>query len=229
MIRIFVGYDPREAIAYHTFCQSVIQNASKPVSFIPLAKNMLGSFDGRRDGSNDFIYSRFLIPYLCDFRGHALFFDGDMVVNADVAELWKMREYFTAVKVVKHDYKTKFPVKYLGNKNEDYPRKNWSSVILWNCGSHFNSVLTPKYLAGVTGEVLHRFQWLNDERIGELPAEWNHLVGEYPDREDAKCYHYTIGTPCFGDLIMGSSDQSRYWHEASERASAPMFLNYDEE
>lgn len=210
-IPIFVGYDPRESVAYHAFCQSVVSRASIPVSFIPLAKNTLGGFDGQRDGSNEFIFSRFLVPFLTGFSGHAIFCDGDMVCKADIAELWEMRDHFKAVQVVKHDYKTKHPSKYLGAKNEDYPRKNWSSVMIWNCAHYMNQHLRPAKLETVTGAYLHRFQWLPDERIGELPKEWNWLTMEYPENPDAKLLHYTVGTPCFSEYT--KSDHAKDWHK----------------
>ena len=98
-----------------------------------------------------------------------------MICRADIAELWALRDPRTAVQVVKHDYKTKFPRKYLGSKNEDYPRKNWSSLILWNCSSFINRPLTRKRVQEMTNQELHRFSWIPDERIGELPKEWNWL------------------------------------------------------
>lgn len=212
MIRLFVGYDEREAAAYHVFCQSVIEHASQPVEFIPLAKGMLGGFDGQRDGTNAFIYSRFLVPALCDFSGWALFADGDMRACADLAELWDMRNWKTAVHVVKHDYQTKHPIKYLGQKNEDYPRKNWSSLILWNCGHPANRLLTLDRVSRETGKYLHRFSWLPDDLIGTLPPEWNHLVLEYPERE-AKLLHHTIGCPGFSEYAHSDPE----WHQTRAR------------
>ena len=89
-----------------------------------------------------------------------------MIVRADIAELFALQRMDQGVQVVKHDYKTKFPVKYLGNKNEDYPRKNWSSVVLWNCGFRPHRLLTPEYVQTATGSHLHRFGWLSGEQIG---------------------------------------------------------------
>lgn len=219
LISLFVGFDQREAVAYHAFCQSVIEKASQPVSFIPLAKNTLKGFDGKRDGSNEFIYSRFLVPYLTGYTGHAIYADGDMICQGDIAELWAMRDPYKAVQVVKHDYKTKHHIKYLGAKNEDYPKKNWSSLILWNCGSFPNKILTPETVKEMTGEYLHRFQWLDDERVGALPATWNYLSTEYPDDEGAKLIHYTIGTPCFPDYK--HSPMAGIWHRTHKRLNEP--------
>ncbi len=200
MINLYVGYDPREACVYHTFCQSVIEHASGPVRFIPLHAPMLENFDGQQDGTNAFIYSRYLIPYLQDYKGWALFCDGDMHVTDDIYKLWALRDDDCAVQVVKHDYKTRAPRKYLGtpleNDNIDYPRKNWSSVMLIQCHDPANRYLTPENVSEAGGAFLHRFSWLNDDQVGELPSTWNHLVGEYQERE-AKLYHHTLGSPGF--------------------------------
>jgi hypothetical protein len=102
------------------------------------------------------------------------------------------------------------PVKYLGAKNEDYPRKNWSSVILWNCGSFPNRKLTPDFVQQSAGSFLHRFSWIDDERIGELPKEWNWLPDEYGPNPDAKLLHYTLGTPCFHEFA--DTPQGNEWH-----------------
>ena len=211
-IPIFIGYDPREAIAYHTCANSIIRNSSVPVSIIPLALNLFKDYtETHRDGSNQFIYSRFLVPHLMDFSGHAIFIDGDMIVRGDIAELWELRDSSKDVQVVKHDYKTRMPVKYLGSKNEDYPRKNWSSVILWNCNSFPNRRLMPQFVQKATGAELHRFTWLDDERIGELPPEWNWLPDEYGPNADAKLLHYTLGTPCFHEFA--DTPQGNEWHK----------------
>lgn len=219
MIRIFVGYDPREAAAYHTFCQSVLENATEPLSFTPLADNTLLDYtfcDQHEDGSNAFTYSRFLVPALCQYEGWAIFCDGDMLCLDDIAELWRLRDTRYAVQVVKHDYKTKHPVKYMGAKNEDYPRKNWSSVVLWNCGHPANRILTADRVARQTGAWLHRFEWLDDDQIGALPIWWNWLVTEYNYNPDICLAHFTLGIPAF-DGCEGC-DHSREWFKAVERA-----------
>jgi lipopolysaccharide biosynthesis glycosyltransferase len=210
-IPVFVGYDPREAIAYHTCVNSIIRNSSRPVAIVPVALNLFQDYaETHTDGSNHFIYTRFLVPYLCDFAGHAIFIDGDMIVRGDIAELWALRDVTKDVQVVKHDYKTRMPIKYLGAKNEDYPRKNWSSVILWNCNSFPNRRLTPEFIQHSTGSELHRFSWIDDERIGELPPEWNWLPDEYGPNADAKLLHYTLGTPCFQEFA--DTPQGNEWH-----------------
>ena len=125
LIRIIVGFDQREAVAYHTFCQSIISRTTSPVQFIPLAKNSIDFYaEAHEDGSNDFVYSRFLTPFICNFTGKAIFADGDMICLSDINELISLFNPDMALQVVKHDYKTKALKKYLGNSNEDYPRKN---------------------------------------------------------------------------------------------------------
>ncbi len=194
MIRIFTGYDEREAEGWHAFAQSALKNTSIPFSIAPLSDAVA------RDGSNAFTYSRFMVPQLCEYRGFAVFVDGaDMIAKGDLAELWALRDESKAVQVVQHEYKTKYPRKYLGtdmeSANRDYPRKNWSSVIIWNCAHKQNAILTPEFVAMSSGEFLHRFGWLNDEEIGALPGEWNWLADEYGSKESAKLLHWTVGIP----------------------------------
>lgn len=210
-IPIFLGYDPNESIAYHVCANSIIRHATQPVSIIPLALNTLSEYtETHQDGSNQFIYSRFLVPHLMNYNGWAIFMDGDMIVNEDITQLWNLREDDKDVMVVKHDYKTKASEKYLGAKNEDYPCKNWSSVILWNCGSYPNRKLTPEFVQKATGAQLHRFTWLDDSRIGELPLEWNWLDLEYDTNPDAKLIHYTLGIPAFKEYATGG--MADLWH-----------------
>ena len=211
MINLFVGFDPREAVAYHVFCNSIIHNTSVPVQITPLVLSQLKEFNETHDDrSNDFVYSRFLTPYLSDFKGWAIFADGDMICQGDLKELIDMADPSKAVMVVKHDYQTKATQKYLGNINEDYPRKNWSSVILWNCDHPKHKILTPDFVSKQTGKFLHRFSWLDDQDIGELPLEWNWLASEYRVNREAKLIHFTLGTPCFKDYK--NSDMADIWY-----------------
>ena len=211
-IPIFIGYDTREAIVFHVCVNSIIRHASQPVSIIPLALNLFKDYqETHQDGSNAFIYSRFLVPYLTEFQGHAVYIDGDMIVKDDIVKLWNLRDISKDVQVVKHDYKTRMPIKYLGSKNEDYPRKNWSSVIIWNCSSHSNRILTPEYVMKSTGSHLHRFGWLDDEMIGDLPKDWNWLPDEFGPNQQAKLLHYTLGAPSFNEFK--NTDQAEDWQD----------------
>ena len=211
-IPIYIGYDPREAVAYHVCVNSIVRHATRPVAIIPLALNLLQGYqETHQDGSNEFIYSRFLVPWLQHWQGWAIFMDGDMVVQGDITDLWDLRSVDKDVMVVKHDYRTRMRKKYLGASNEDYPRKNWSSVILWNCSNFPNRTLTPEFVQSQPGWFLHRFQWLSDERIGSLPPEWNWLPDEYGENTDAKLLHYTLGAPCFNEFA--DTTQAQNWHQ----------------
>ena len=214
-VRIFVGFDPREAVAYHVCVQSIIENCSRPerLEFHPVTGE-------RRDGSNAFVYERFLIPHRCNFVGTALFMDGDMIVRGDVCELFDSTIAYEGVRVVKHEYRTAYPIKFGGVINEDYPRKNWSSVVLWNCNFYPHRVLTPEFVAAATGSYLHQFEWLKDENIGSLPAEWNRLVLEQPVRETDRLLHYTIGIPAFAEYA--ACEAADEWHATLGRALAPI-------
>lgn len=200
MIPLYVGYDPREAAVFTVFNQSIIQHTSQPVQICPLHQKAL-EFDGQQDGSNAFIYSRYLVPWLQNYRGFAIFCDGDMIARDDLTKLWELQDPDYAVQVVKHEYETLARTKYVGSPiespNIDYPRKNWSSVIIWNCAHPSNRILTKEYVSEAGGAVLHRFAWLNDTEVGTLPAEWNHLVREQPYTDDARLVHWTLGAPGF--------------------------------
>jgi lipopolysaccharide biosynthesis glycosyltransferase len=220
-INLVVGFDQREAIAYHVFCQSIIEKSTLPIQITPLALNLLNGYsESHLDGSNSFIYSRFLTPHLMNYSGWAIFADGDMVCKGDLAALWRLRDERKAVQVIKHNYKTKSASKYLGNKNENYPRKNWSSLILWNCNHPKHKLLTPEFIQGQSGAYLHRFSWLADEDIGDLPPEWNWLAIEYAENPAAKLIHYTLGTPCFNDYK--ATSMSSEWYEVYERLNQGM-------
>ena len=112
---------------------------------------------------------------------------------------------------VHHDYKTRAQAKYLGARNEDYPRKNWSSVVLWNCGHPANRQVTPDFIMRSTGAQLHRFTWLEDTLIGEIPKVWNWLPDEFDANDAAKLLHFTLGTPCFHEYAC--SPMASEWHQ----------------
>jgi lipopolysaccharide biosynthesis glycosyltransferase len=199
MIRVFIGYDPRETVAYHVLAHSILARASQPVAITPICLSQLGSvFTRARDPlqSTDFSFSRFLTPYLCDFQGWALFMDCDMLVRDDIARLWALRDERYAVQVVKHNHVPKEDTKFLGAVQTKYQKKNWSSVMLLNNARC--TALTPDYVNRASGLELHQFKWLGDDGlIGDLPREWNHLVGYDAPRDDAALVHYTTGGPYF--------------------------------
>jgi hypothetical protein len=201
VIRVFVGYDSREAVAFSVLAHSIHARASQPVSVTPLRLSELkGIYTRPRNElqSTDFSFSRFLTPWLCDYQGWAIFMDCDMIALDDIASLWRLADERFAVQVVKHHHVPKERTKFLGATQTRYEKKNWSSVMLMNCARC--RALTPDYVNGATGLELHQFKWLgSDDLIGELPARWNHLVGYDAPRPDAAIVHFTIGGPYFAE------------------------------
>ena len=217
MINVFIGYDSKEKVAYNVLSHSIIQNSTKPVAITPIALNNLkDDFVRERNNisSTEFSFSRFMIPYLMNYQGWALFMDCDMLMFEDIAELWRMRDDSKAIQVCKHDYTPKEETKFLGQVQTKYPKKNWSSFMLMNCKKC--TTLTPDYVNKASGLELHQFKWLEgDHLIGDLPLEWNWLVGEYEHKDDVKNVHYTKGGPWFEDYK--ECDYATDW-----------FINYEE-
>lgn len=199
MINVFIGYDTRETVAYSVLAYSIQARASQPVSITPLMLSQLKGLLIRERHplqSTDFSFSRFLTPHLSGYTGWSVFMDCDMLMRDDVANLWQLRDDRYAVMVVKHHHVPRETVKFLGEPQSKYEKKNWSSVILFNNARC--RALTPEYVNQALGLELHQFKWLgNDDLIGALPERWNHLVGYNPPRQDAALVHYTIGGPYF--------------------------------
>jgi len=220
MIRVFIGYDAVEAVAFSVLSHSINARASEPVQIAPVMLEQLkGTYKRERNPlqSTDFSFSRFLVPYLCGFQGWAVFMDCDMLARADFAELWKLRDDRYAVQVVKHTHVPKEDTKFLGAVQTRYEKKNWSSVMLMNCARC--TALTPDFVNSATGLQLHQFKWLDgDARIGELPARWNQLVGYDPYREEASLVHFTIGGPWFREYE--SCEYSDEWRAERDRMLA---------
>ena len=219
MINIFIGYDSKEKVAYNVLSHSIIQNSTKPISITPIALNHLkDDFVRERNAlsSTEFSFSRFMIPHLMNYQGWALFMDCDMLMFEDVSELWRMRDDSKAIQVCKHDYIPKEKTKFLGQTQTAYPKKNWSSFMLMNCKKC--SSLTPDYVNRASGLELHQFKWLEgDHLIGDLPLEWNWLVGEYEHKDDVKNVHYTKGGPWFEEYAR--CDYSQDWFKNLEECN----------
>ena len=202
MINVYIGYDPREAVAFSVLAHSIEERASEPVSITPLRLGQLKKVLTRERHplqSTDFSFSRFLVPYLSGYSGWSVFMDCDMLMRDDIANLWRLRDDRYAVMVVKHDHVPKETVKFLGEPQSKYEKKNWSSVMLFNNARC--RALTPDYVNRASGLELHQFKWLgNDELIGALPDRWNHLVGYNAARRDAALVHYTLGGPYFDEF-----------------------------
>jgi lipopolysaccharide biosynthesis glycosyltransferase len=211
MIKIFIGYDPRETVAYHVLCHSILARAKRPVSITPLSLQNLCHVTTRPMDplqSTDFAFSRFLVPSLCDYEGWAIFMDCDMLLLDDISKLWSLRDDRYAVQVVKHVHAPTEKTKFLGQKQTRYAKKNWSSVMLFNNAEC--KALTPHYVNHAPGLDLHQFLWLaDDDLIGELPRRWNHLVGYYDETSKVSNAHYTQGGPWFKEY--SDCDFSMEW------------------
>lgn len=201
MIRVFIGYDSHETVAFHVLSHSIHARASQPVAITPLMLTELkGTFTRERNNlqSTEFSFSRFLVPYLSGYEGWSLFCDCDMLMLDDIAKLWALRDDSFAVQVVKHNHVPPEDVKFLNQTQTKYEKKNWSSVILFNNAKC--KALTVDYANTATGLELHQFKWLGDDNlIGEIPHRWNHLVDYDPQApvEQLSFIHYTEGGPYF--------------------------------
>jgi hypothetical protein len=201
-IRIFIGYDPREAAAYNVLAHSINVRASVAVSITPLMLSQLHGVYWRERNplqSTDFSFSRFLTPHLCGYEGWALFMDCDMLLLDDVVRLWSLRDERFAVQVVKHNHVPREEIKFLNAAQTRYEKKNWSSVILFNNARC--TALTAEYVNAASGLELHQFKWLGDDRlIGEIPHRWNHLVDYDAPDPDVSNVHFTLGGPYFNEF-----------------------------
>ena len=202
-MKVFIGYEPREDIAYQV-CKHSIKRRQPAAEVQPLIQKDLrdtGWYKRPVDklASTEFTFTRFLVPELAGFKGWAVFMDCDMILTTDIKELFDQADDRYAVMCVKHDYTPREGIKMDGQKQTIYPRKNWSSVVLWNCAHPSNRKLDCDMVNEIelNGAYFHRFSWLKDEEIGELNHTWNYLVGVYNDIEKPKLIHYTEGGPWF--------------------------------
>lgn len=216
MIRIFIGFDARETVAWHVLSHSILARSSMPVAFVPLNLANLNQLMWRERNplqSTDFSFSRFLTPYLSNYEGWSLFMDCDMLVRTDIAKLWELRDERYAVMCVQHQHIPKESTKFLDQPQTAYQKKNWSSVMLFNNARCQR--LTPDYVNTASGLELHQFKWLeSDAEIGGLPAEWNHLVGYGEPRPDAANAHFTTGGPYFEEFA--ECDFAGEWFQERE-------------
>ena len=202
-MKIYIGHDSREDIAYQV-CEHSIKRRDPSAEVIPLKQKQMrdqGLYTRPVDklASTEFTFTRFFVPYLNDFKGWAVFCDCDFLWKIPSHELVKYCDNSKAVVVVQHDYMPKETTKMDGQVQTVYPRKNWSSMVLWNCEHPKNKILTPELLNDESPKFLHRFSWLEDNEIGSLPLEYNWLVGWYKEPRDGspKILHYTEGGPWF--------------------------------
>lgn len=222
-INIYIGYDSKEPIATYVCMHSLQKHARKilPISILRIDKlDDILLRERAATQSTEFAFSRFLVPFLSNYRGFSIFLDSDFLFTADICDLVDKIDPSKAVSVVKHDYEPKTESKFLNQKQTKYERKNWSSFMIFNnerCRS-----LTPEVVSESTGLYLHRFQWLDDQEIGEIDLSWNYLVGEYPATglHEINALHYTIGGPYFDDFR--DSDFSECWFKEYSEMNAPL-------
>lgn len=186
-----IGFDHRQPISLNVLASSIYTRSSVPVAITPLVLDQLPL---KRQGLTPFTYSRFLVPYLCNYEGWALFLDLDMIVRDDISKLFALADDKYAVMVSKN------PLKF-----------EWASVMLFNCAKC--TILTPEYIEQAAR--LHDCSWVSDELIGDLPREWNHLCGYDQPREDAKLIHYTQGVPAFKETI--DCEHAQKWFEEHQQ------------
>ena len=224
-VPIFIGYDRRERAATNVLIDSLYQHSSVPLAITPLVTPQLeaqGLYWRERDPrqSTAFSFSRFLVPQLMGFEGWAIFMDCDMLCRSDIAELWALRDERYAVMCVQHQHVPDQEVKFLGETQSRYEKKNWSSLMLFN-GSRCTA-LTPDYVNSASGLELHRFHWLGDDNlIGSLPMErWNHLVDvqKRPLAEPAALLHWTLGGPWFREQRTMGGPLAAEWFSARDDA-----------
>ena len=204
---VYIGYDSSQDIASQVCEYSIKQNnLNAKVNLIKQKDIPEYNRDIDPLSTTEFTFTRFLVPFLTGYKGWAVFCDCDFLWKCDIADLFDLADDSKAVMVVKHDYTPNSLIKMNNKPQHIYPRKNWSSMILWNCSHPSNAILTPKLINKAEAGYLHQFRWLKDEEIGELDKTWNWLVGYYSN-DTPKAIHYTDGGPWL-DI---SSEYSNDW------------------
>ena len=213
ILKIFIGYDSREKIAYHVLSQSIIDNSTIPVTITPINLKNIKQFYNRpkaKKHSTEFSISRFLTPYLSNYKGYSLFLDCDFIMLGNVANLLKLvsKDKNKVLWCVKHrEYIPKDKIKFLREKQIPYKKKNWSSFMLFNNAKC--KILTPKLVSKAHGLYLHQFKWTKEKFIGSLPKNWNILVGEQKFPKKINALHYTLGGPYFKKH--SKCEGSKFW------------------
>ncbi len=210
-LKIYIGYDSNQnnpplynkvVNSPYEVCKKSIENHNRNIEIVPIRLQQLiddGVYTREHDSkaTTEFTYSRFLVPYLNNYKGKALFIDSDFLWQCDIEELLEFYNSENSVSCVKHDYTPRSKTKMDGIKQSNYPRKNWSSLMLFNCEHDDCKKLTPELIATETPQYLHRFNWTSDELVGEIPLEYNFLEGDYDVIDNPKVIHYTNGGPWY--------------------------------
>lgn len=197
-LKIFIGFDHRQAVSYNVLQFSIFRRSSKPVTISPL---VLPSLPMTRSGLTPFTFSRFLVPWLNDYQGWAMFLDTDYLCLADIAEIFAMTDD-----------------RYAAMVSKNVKKFEWASMIMFNCAHTANRILTPEYVEDPKQcRAPHTLDWLSDDLVGDLPREWNHLVGYDPPRADAKLVHYTQGMPVFEETA--GSEYTEQWKKEHAKSN----------
>jgi hypothetical protein len=223
-IPIFIGVDPRERAATNVLVDSLVQNSSVPLSITPLITPQLvaqGLYWRERSPkqSTAFSFTRFLVPYLMGYQGWAIFMDCDMLCRDDIAKLWEQRNEEFSLLCVHHNHQPTDNLKFLGEVQSAYPKKNWSSLMLLNCERC--KTLTPEYVNSASGLDLHRFHWLNgDHEIGAITGGWYYLVAQQDPALAASSplLHWTLGGPWFREQRTMGEGLAAEWFSARDDA-----------
>lgn len=201
IIPVYIGYDEVESGAFWTCADSILQHATQPVAITPIKRTTLPLGRPKHPKqSNQFAFSRWMVPHLQKYQGYGIFVDCDFLFLSDIAELWFLRDSTKAVQVCKHPSDTfKEGTKYLGTEQTVYEKKCWSSLMLFNCAHKDCHILHPDYIDIANGLDLHQFRWTTEDNIGDLPLSWNYLVGhsKRKDFDKVDAVHYTEGGPYF--------------------------------
>ena len=221
-MKIFIGWDSRENIAYEVCKASLLKHSSIPLDIYPIKQREMRErnlYWREHDplSSTEFSFTRFLTPYLAGYEGWAVFMDCDFLWRGDIASLSNYMDGQKAVCVIKHNYNPPERIKMDGAVQTQYPRKNWSSLMLINCAHPSVKKLTPEEVNRSTGLYLHRFQWLRNDEIGELPVAYNYLEG-WHTKEDCPnpvAVHFTRGGPWFRDYM--HVEYGNEWIDLSRR------------
>jgi lipopolysaccharide biosynthesis glycosyltransferase len=213
--RVFIGYDPSQDISFEVLRYSLQKHTTQELDIRAIDAEKIPDWGRPIDplASTPFTYTRFLVPWLCDYEGIALFMDGDMLALGDVSELFHLSMDDLALRVRQHDYNPEATVKMGGKVQTQYPRKNWSSLMLMNCAKL--GAWTKEAVETQTGAWLHRFEAIPDEEIGDISEEWNvldHMTGP------TKLLHYTSGGPWLKGCE--DADHADLWHEYREEYEA---------
>lgn len=219
MMHVFFGHEEKAEAGTTVFLKTLIDRAKKPLAITPITRLSTGGF---KEGTNAFTFRRFLVPWVLDYKGMAVFVDGaDMLCRADINDILEHVSFNNAVSVVKHRYKTKHRMKYrrtnMEAPNGDYDRKQWASVMVINCAHFAWRKVDPEFVLRTPAIDLLQFKFINDDRIGELPVEWNWLADEHGSNPDAKIVHWTAGIPGFD--YYRHAPMSDEWHDALKKAT----------